>query len=363
MPIEIESPEQMGYDAIKYNLSESSVTDGIVGDFKIDLSKLVLCYGHHLGLPKLRETLGKHYNVAPDSIIITTGAAGALFMVSTSLLEPAGHLVVVHPNYGTNFETPRAIGCEVSYIDLKFEEGFKLDIARLKKSVKSNTRLISITQPHNPTGVMLSDEDIKALVEIAEKNNCYLLVDETYRDLFLTKPTTFACSFSEKVISVSSLSKAYGLPGIRIGWAVCRDAVMMEKLLAAKEQINICNSVIDEEIAYNALLLHGTYLKAIQERNKRHFQIVKRWMEQEHRMEWVEPTGGVVCFPRIKEKVKVDLNKFYDLLLSKYSTYVGPGHWFEMKDSYMRIGYGWPNEADLEKGLQNISACITEATI
>jgi aspartate/methionine/tyrosine aminotransferase len=122
MPIEVESPEQLGYDTIECNLAESSVHDAVFQDLKLNLNELVLAYGHHLGKPELRDVLSKRYvSITPDDVLITAGAAAALFIVATSLLEKNDHLIVLRPNYATNIETPRAIGCEIDFIDLHFE--------------------------------------------------------------------------------------------------------------------------------------------------------------------------------------------------------------------------------------------------
>src|SRR3954466_14813991 len=124
MPIEIESPEQLGYDTINCNLAESSVHDAVFQDLKLNLNELVLAYGDHLGKPELRELLAQRYpSITSDDILITAGAAAALFIVATSLLRKEDHLIVLRPNYATNIETPKAIGCEIDFIDLSFEKG------------------------------------------------------------------------------------------------------------------------------------------------------------------------------------------------------------------------------------------------
>ncbi len=101
-------------------------------------------------------------------MLVTAGAAGALFIISTSLLSERDHLVVVRPNYATNIETPRAIGCAISYVDLDFDEGFAIDVGRVAAAMRPNTRLISVTCPHNPTGTMMDRADLDALVALAE---------------------------------------------------------------------------------------------------------------------------------------------------------------------------------------------------
>ncbi|HLP12333.1 MAG TPA: aminotransferase class I/II-fold pyridoxal phosphate-dependent enzyme [Flavobacteriales bacterium] len=356
MPIEIESPEQMGYDNVRYNLTESSVSDQLLGDLNFDLSKTLLCYGDHSGLPALREAIAKPYNLGIKEILITQGAASALFIVASSLLEKGDHVLVMHPNYATNIETPKAIGCEVEKIELKFATKFRPDLDAIKKQIRPNTKLISITTPHNPTGMALTEEELLFFVELAESNNCYLLVDETYRELAFQKPTTLAACLSPKVISVSSLSKSYGLPGIRIGWIITINKQLQELFLAAKEQIFVTNSVLDETVASLFLEKSESLLAGIQKKNKKHFELVKAFIEKEKRLNWVEPQGGVVCFPRIEPMISLEL--FYQTLNHMYYTYVGPGHWFDVNKEFFRIGYGWPTTDDLKVGLQNIKAAL-----
>jgi histidinol-phosphate/aromatic aminotransferase/cobyric acid decarboxylase-like protein len=250
MPIEVESPEEYGYARIRFNLSESSIADQKLSDLGLTIPDMPLLYGEHRGRIRLREIIAADgVDLTPDDVLATTGAAGALFIIATALLRREDHLVVIRPNYATNLETPKAIGCQVSYVDLAFEEGFRVDPERVAAAVTPATRLISITCPHNPTGVMLSEPELRRLVQVAATHGCRLLVDETYRDLSLEGRLPVAASLGDHVISVASLSKAYGVPGIRCGWLVTRDPALQELFLAAREQIGICGSVIDEWVA------------------------------------------------------------------------------------------------------------------
>src|SRR4051794_12515201 len=238
MPIEVESPEQLGYDTIAYNLSESSVADRRLSDLgvDVDIGALVLCYGDHLGDPVLRDAFAAGgEELRADDVLVTPGAAAALFATATALLEPGDHMVVVRTNYATNLETPRAIGADVDIVDLSFDDGWRLDADRLAALVRDGvTRLISVTCPHNPTGTMFEAEVLAQLVGVAERSGAVLLVDETYRDLTHADPLPLAAALSPRAISVASMSKAYGLPGLRVGWAICRDPSVHEQLLAAK---------------------------------------------------------------------------------------------------------------------------------
>jgi aspartate/methionine/tyrosine aminotransferase len=196
---------------------------------------------------------------------------------------------------------------------------------------------------------------------LLKKKAVYLLLDETYREMSFTKPLPVAATLSPRVISVSSMSKSYGLPGIRIGWLVTQDKNLMETFLAAKEQIFITNSVVDEEIALQFLSRKDSLFPQIKKTIEENFALLKQFLTQQHVLEWIEPGGGCVCFPRIKPTVNVDTKKFHDLLLTRYGTYVGPGHWFEEDDRNMRIGFGWERKDKLEKGLNNILKAIEDA--
>jgi aspartate/methionine/tyrosine aminotransferase len=362
MPIEEESPEQLGYGLIRRNLAESSVSDASLGDLASGLEGLVLQYGDHLGLPALRAAIAADVPGAdPDDVMVTPGAVAALFILHTSVLEAGDHIVVARPNYATNVETPRAIGADVSYLDLDFEDGWAVDPARIAALLTPRTRLVSLTTPHNPTGTTLDATTLGEIVALVERAGARLLVDETYREMTFGDPLPVAASLSPSVISVSSLSKTYGLPGIRIGWLVTRDRELRDRFLAAKEQILISGSLVDETIALKALERRPVWLPAIRERIDEAYTIAAEWLDGHERLEWIPPRGGVVGFPRIRPGVGVDIEAFYRILFEEHGTIVGPGHWFERPRAYFRLGYGWPTLVELREGLTAIDAALDDA--
>ena len=358
MPIERESPEEFGYGKIDNNLSESSIRDLSLADLGIALSDLTLFYGSHRGEGRLRELIAQPSGVSPDEVLVTAGAAGALFIVATSLLEQGDHVVVVRPNYATNIATPQAIGCDISFVDVAFTSGFRLDIDAFAAAIRPNTKLLSVTCPHNPTGTVLPEADLRRLVVLAERHGCRLLVDETYRDM--TYGTTLPCaaSLSPCAISVSSLSKSYGVPGIRVGWVITRDPGLYENFLAAKEQMGICGSVIDEAIAAQVLERREERLAETRVRIAQRLVIMREWVAREPLVDWVEPAGGVVCLPRLTGLTGRDMQRFHQRLLADYGTYVGPGHWFDMPAQFVRVGFDWPTETQLRRGLAGISGAM-----
>jgi aspartate/methionine/tyrosine aminotransferase len=365
MPIEIESPEELGYDAIANNLSESSFSDRTLGDYGIDvdIGGLLLQYGDHLGSPALREQVAADGDpLDPGDVIVTAGAAPALFAVATALLSAGDHALVISPNYATNLETPRTIGADLERLELLFEDGWALDVDRLEVSLRPQTRLVSVTYPHNPTGAMIDAAALGALVEAIERHGeARLLVDETYRELAYGDPLPPVASLSERAIGVSSMSKTYGLPGLRIGWLACRDRELSETLLAAKEQIMICGATIDEEIAARVLAERERILPPIRTKVERHLAIVRDWIGAQDVFEWVEPAAGVVGFVRVRTEHPLDPDRFYETLLADHGTYVGPGHWFGQDRRSFRLGFAWPETEELERGLAGLTAAAAGA--
>ena len=360
MPIEIESPEELGYEAIANNLSESSFSDMRLADYGIEaeLSDLLLQYGDHRGTPHLRELIAADAPpLRADDVIVTAGAAAALFMVATALLDRGEHALISSPNYATNLETPTALGAEVERLELRFDDGWELDLERLEAALRPQTRLLSLTYPHNPTGAMIERATLEAIVELVERHgDVHLLVDETYRELAYGEALPVAAALSERAISISSMSKTYGLPGLRIGWLACRDAALSESLLAAKEQILICGSALDEEMAFRVLRERERILPPIRAKVEANLATVRAWIAAQDAFEWVEPRAGVVCFPRVRASRDFDPDRFYDSLLREHGTYVGPGHWFGQDRRSFRLGFAWPDADELERGLAGLLA-------
>jgi aspartate/methionine/tyrosine aminotransferase len=364
-PIEIESPEQLGYSAIRNNLAESSFSDKCLADYGVeaDVGRLLLPYGDHLGSERLRRLIAEDGDsLSPDHVLVTAGAASALFIIATSLLGPDAHALICAPNYATNLETPRAVGADVETIDLRFEDGWRLDLETIASRLRPETRIVSITYPHNPTGSAITPGELEAVVALVESHpTARLLVDETYRELAYGDPLPMATTLSPRVLAVSSMSKTYGLPGLRVGWLTCRDDRLMETFLAAKEQIFICGAVVEEELAARVLEQRSVALKIVHAKTQRHLAVVRDWIHGNELFEWVEPSAGVVCFPRIRPEIAIDVDGFYRTLLEEHGTYVGPGRWFDQDPRFFRLGFAWPTEEELAGGLEGLDLAAAAA--
>jgi aspartate/methionine/tyrosine aminotransferase len=356
--IEIEAPEEVG-QPILHNLSDSAVGDRTLEILGIPAPRdLALAYSKHFGSDRFRELIAQRSGLAASDILVVPGASAALFIVATALLDASDHLIVTRPNYASNIETPRAIGCKITYIDLEFDQGFRVDIKRIAAAIQPKTKLISLTTPNNPTGTCMSAAELRQIAELAQQHDCYVLVDETYAELTFLDRLPGCASLGPHVIGVGSMSKAFGVPGIRIGWITTKNKQLQETFLAAKEQIHITVSVLDEYVAEQILERCDTILPPIITEMERRRDLVEAWVQSEELVEWVYPDGGVMGFIRMTREPLGGTAAFYDRLLTEHQTYVGPGRWFERPDTYFRLGYGWSTGDSLVKGLVAISKAL-----
>jgi aspartate/methionine/tyrosine aminotransferase len=370
MAIEKEAPEEVG-TSIKYNLSESAISDQTLQSLGIEIpTDLILTYTEHKGSHRIRSIVARAAggpDVDAEDVLVTAGASISLFVVNTALLGPNDHIVVTRPNYATNLEVPRSIGCEISFVDLEFESQYRVDVANIAAAIRpGKTKLISLCSPNNPTGTMHTAAELRAIAVLAKRENCYLLVDETYADLrdanelaADTELIPCAATLGDHVISVCSMSKAYGVPGIRIGWLITTNPSLQESFLAAKEQISISGSVLDEVIAEQILARKDELLPATVADLRRRRDLVAAWVQREDEwIEWVRPTAGAMGFIHVKRTPAIGMDRFYAKLLEEYGVYIGRGGWFEQDDTFFRLGYGWPTVQELEEGLGKISEVL-----
>lgn len=157
--------------------------------------------------------------------------------------------------------------------------------------------------------------------------------------------------------------KAFGLPGIRLGWLITKEVSLYHQLLAAKEQIIIANSVVDEEIAYQFYKNRVPFLTATMLQVKANFRTLQLYMAEHPILEWVEPSGEWFVFPRVSAHLQFDCDKFYNRLLSNYATFVGAGHWFNESDRSFRLGFGYLNNVDFTEALHRLDQCLKDCIL
>jgi aspartate/methionine/tyrosine aminotransferase len=354
MPLEIWFDEYQF--EVDYDIGESGTKFLTVNELDIDLNNVELRYGYHLGHPSLRKEIAKQYKgQSADNVAVTTGASEANFAIIAHLVGPKDHIIVEHPTYPSLYQVARSLNRNLTLFKLEWNDDFRPDMDKLRKLVKPNTKLITLTHPNNPTGSVITEAEIKEAIEIAEDAGAYLMLDETYRDLMFDSPPPLAASMSPNAISLTSMSKTWGLPGIRIGWAVA-DKSIIEAIRAVREQITICNSAIGEVIAKEVLRKKKDVLAIVMKAVRSNFKISKEWMEAQEWIEWIEPKSGVIGAPRLKRGGSTD--KLCELLVTKYRTFTVPGSRMEL-EGYFRLGFGGEKD-ELIQGLKQLSKALKE---
>ncbi len=345
----------------RYDVGESAVKFLKVADLGIDLSEVELRYGHHTGRPELRALVAREYpTLSPAQVLVTSGAAEAIFSICAALVGPGDHVIVEHPNYPSTYEVPRGLGCDVDLLSLRFEDAYKPDLDRLAAMVTARTKLIIFTHPNNPTGSMISPAELDALVRFAESRRIYLLFDETYRHMTFGPPLPTAASLSPWAISVTSMSKCYGLPGIRMGWLATQAQDVLDGVLAVREQVTITNTALSETIATKVLERRDEFLQRAQHHVAANLAIVQAWMAAQPRLEWIAPQGGVVALPRFRDgAIDGDPETMYQSLARDHRVFVVPGRCFEVDNRHFRLGFGGTAE-ELRAGLDRVGAALTQ---
>jgi aspartate/methionine/tyrosine aminotransferase len=345
---------------IEYDVGESAVKYLTLAELNVDLGRLPLRYGYHTGRPELKERIAQQYDdLDADRVIVTNGASEANFAIVAALVRPGDHVIVEHPNYPSLYEVPRSLGCDVSLFSLRPENSFRPDIAELGALVTPKTKLISLTHPNNPTGSMIDRETLDRVIGLAESHDVYLMFDETYRELAFGDRLPGAASLSPKVISISSMSKCYGLPGIRIGWLATKAQAILDAALAIREQVSITNGAISEEIAVQVLERKDEFIERARRHVAANYAVVQSWIGGRTDLDWIAPEAGVVTLPRIKSTAVSDPEIVYRRLVERYRTFVIPGRCFEMDNHFFRLGYGGAAD-ELAQGLAHVGLVLDE---
>lgn len=355
------------------DIGESAVKWKSMQDLKnlgIDMDHLEFRYGHHTGLPALKEEIMKQYpGLTTDNVIVTSGGSESIFCFYASIADSRSDNVVVEtPNYPSNYGIPRGLGLDVTECPLEFGNDYKPDIAKLKSLVKPNTKVISITHPNNPTGSIISEADLRDLAAFCESKKIILLSDETYRHMYSTEHPPMpipAAMINSSCVSITSMSKCYGIPGCRVGWLVSQNLDLLENLLNVREYISITNNTMGEHLSVEMLKRKDNVLPAHREHIAKQKKQIMKWIDNHEHLEWVVPVVGVVGFPRFTDaavkKLGGDegLEKFYVHLADKHKTFVVPGDRLNWEKRHFRVGFGGDDE-DIHEGTKSFDTALKE---
>jgi len=352
---------------VEYNLSESGVHPLTLRELlalaNISAEELLdteLNYPHVNGTPELRQNIARLYDGAgPENVLVTVGAIEANYNSVRTVLGRGDELLIMLPNYMQIWGVAKNHGYKIKTFSLKEENNWAPDLDELERSVSEKTRLIAICNPNNPTGSILSEEEMDAIVQIADRVGAWILADEVYSGAEQYSETQTPSFYGryEKVIAVGSMSKAYGLPGLRTGWLVAPQK-MLDQIWARHEYTTISTTMLSNKLT--ALALSEKVRPAIIQRTRDYirkgYPVLQQWMaEQGGIFESLPPKAAAIAF--VKYKLDINSTELAMSLIREKSVMLVPGDHFGM-DKYVRISYGLP-ETYLRAGLHRIQELIS----
>ncbi|HEX9630382.1 MAG TPA: pyridoxal phosphate-dependent aminotransferase [Pyrinomonadaceae bacterium] len=338
----------------RFNLATSGLDNLELNDLNVSLNDLELTGADGYGYSPLLEAIAKRLNVQKDSIVTATGTSLANHLAMAAIIDPGDEVLIEQPSYEPLLALARYLGANIRRFPRRFEDGFAVLPGEIEKNISPSTRLIVITNHHNPSGVLIGQETLRAVGELAQRVNARVLVDEVYLEsMFAQRPST-ALHLGKQFVATSSLTKAFGLSGLRCGWIVAepllaREIWLLNDLFGVNaahpaERLSVCAFAQLDRISARA----GARL----ETNR---ALLNEFLDTRDDLETVRTDSGTIMFPRVPQ---VSSERLCRLLKEKYETSVVPGSYFEMP-AHFRVGLGGATEI-LVEGLDRLGAALDE---
>jgi aspartate/methionine/tyrosine aminotransferase len=353
-------------NTVRYNLSESGVHAMSLGEL-VDvgsLRDLRLGYPQTNGTEALRSAIARLYKGADaDNVLVTNGSAEANFVSVWSSIEPGGEIVVMVPNYMQIPGLAKGLGAVVRTFPLEERGGrWAPDLDALDRAVNAHTTLIAVCNPNNPTGAVMTGEEMDRICAIAGRVGAWVLADEVYRGAELAGGAT--PSFwgrYDRVLAVSGLSKAYGLPGVRIGW-IAGPADRIEELWGYKDYLTICPSLIGDRLAQIVLepAMHSRIIERTRSIIRAQYPIIEHWLVSHSGLfDFIPPQAGAIVYARYNTDIAS--HDLIERLRTEKSVLAVAGDHFGM-EHYVRIGFGH-DLGHLEHGLALFAELLAEVAV
>jgi aspartate/methionine/tyrosine aminotransferase len=337
-----------------YNLATSGVAHWKLRDLGVRVEDLEISGPSFYGYPPLLEALAKHCGVDQNRIVAATGTSMANYLTLSATLQPGDEALIEHPAYEPVLAAARHVGAEIRRFGRTHESGFALDPAAVERAITPLTKLIVLTNLHNPSSALADEAAIRDIGEIARRAGARVLVDEVYLDAAFESAPRSAAHLGDHFIVTSSLTKVYGLSGLRCGWIIASPG-----LARAMWRLNDLFGVIPAHMAELASIVALGELPRIREnvraRLDRNRAALHRFFDSRAELDGPRFPFGTIAFPRL---LNGSVEQLCEVLRSKYDTSVVPGKYFEMPDHF-RIGIGGDLEP-LEEGLRRLGLALDD---
>jgi aspartate/methionine/tyrosine aminotransferase len=342
---------------IKYSLALSGVPPVDVNLLSPSVDDFTMVADNEYGWPPLLERIAHRYGVEPRNVVLAHGTSMANHLACAALLEAGDHVVIERPVYDPLVAVPRYLGCEIGFFDRREEDAYALDVARVEAAVTQRTRLVILSNLHNPTGAVVDRADLESLAQLAERRDFHVLADEVYLEwvygMGKDPEIRSAINVSPRFVTTRSLTKVFGLAALRAGW-ILAEAELATRMRRLNGLFASSMSHPAERLAARTFEHAKTLLERQRKRVARNRSVVTKFIESQSRLSWVAPDAGTVGFVRL-EGGSVD--ELVERLLAKDSL-VTPGRFFG-PDDHFRIGFGMEID-QLNEGLKRLGATLSE---
>lgn len=349
---------------VGFSLSQSPV----LGDFLADLDPMLSLDWNQAsfrGLPALRDRVlaqaGLTEICKPDDVLITAGAAEANYLAIRQLLQAGDHLVTETPGWPQAAVLAKAIGAEITAIQRSEATGWRLPLDALAKAVTGRTRMIFLSNPNNPTGQLMTAQELANVVQIADRVGAWLIVDEVYAGLEWAGPRAPSIAgMYPRGITTGSVSKALGLQGLRTGWMICQDPSLIMDALILRENSSEIMNILGEVIAEIALRPDRLSQALAKARADALVNLARldKFVTLETGLSWIKPAAGLIGLARLPDAIGSD-DFARRLLADPYRTFLLPGSAYD-QPNHIRLGVGGGKAVDLEKGLQRVAQLLRD---
>lgn len=359
-------------EAPLHDLAESVGPNLLLGElFDRDDSwkELGLGYATAAGAPALRAAIADLHGVDADDVVVTVGGMHALFLLSYILCGLGEEAVITTPVFPPARDTLVSVGAKLRELPLTFDDRYQLDPEKLARLLSPATRLVSLASPQNPSGVALPRATLAKVLSAMTAccPDAFLLLDETYRCAVYgdDAPAPSVATMGRNVVVTGSLSKCHGVPGVRVGWAITRNAELREQLVIGKFSTVISNSAVDEMAGLRVLRRADEIIGARREKLSEGLARTAAWVERNAGLvEWVRPDAGALCCVRLRPDAfdNAGVARFH-ADLSRRKARVGDGRWFGEEPRVFRLGFGLLAPKELDAALEVLSAALNQARL
>lgn len=369
-PFDLEYTQSLWEQKVDINLTESGVhpirLDELLGEDGEKVAELLeteINYPHVNGNPELRENIAALYDGAGvENVLVTVGAAEANNIIMQTLMEPGDELLTQTPTYKQVWGLAGNAGNEVRSFRMVSEDGWALDVDGLNAGVTDKTRIIAVVNPNNPTGYIMTDAEMDAVVAAADKVGAWILADEVYRGAERVREdeTPSFLGRYDKVLALGSMSKAYALPGLRVGWIVGPPDTV-DDIWRRHEYTTITASMLSNILATHALSpeVRPRLLRRTRDYIRNGFPVLEAWMNsQDGLFSYTPPQASAVSF--IRYNLDINSTELMEKLCREASVFIGAGDSFGM-DHHLRIAFGQDREV-LEEAFRRIEKTLKSVT-